>query len=1186
MRPLDPLTLPCHGVRLIEASAGTGKTYTVATLYLRLLLEQQRSVRDILVVTFTVAATEELRDRIRARMREAITVLAGGETEDALLRTLVAAQPDPAAAACRLTDELTCIDEAAIFTIHGFCQRMLQEHAFESGAPFELELMADDRELRHEVVQDFWRRSFYAGGAGLARLAYETWGTPAALYDAIKTHLARPDLRIVPEVAADACDGTAWRALHAEAASTWAAQGEAIATELRESKALSRDKNKGYAADRLDAAIAALDAHFGGDADDYVLPPDFQLFTRGHLERAILASSRKKGLEPPNHDFFDQCEALLGLRAARTMQLTAEALRFCREELARRKAERGVVSFDDLLARLAEALHGAGGDALARHIARRFPAAMIDEFQDTDPQQARIFSRIYAGREDCALFMIGDPKQAIYSFRGADVFTYIDAKRATDAARDRFTLHTNWRSCTPLVEAVNALFKPHSAPFILAEDIDFHPVQAAGKADAQPLRIDGESPAPLCAWFVPGERARLSKGRIPGNWSSEHLARACAVEISRLLALGAEGRARIGNEPLAPRDIAVLVRTHREAQQVQAALREAGIPAVCQVRDSVFASEEAEELLRLMLAVAEPADERRLRAALATTFTGLTAADIDALVRDELRWENTLEQVQAFHQHWLARGFMPMLRRLLQAWDVAPRLLSLPDGERRMTNLLQLGELIQGAAREHPGMENLLRWYADQCSEPNGESEDQQLRLESDEALVKIVTVHKSKGLEYPLVFLPFLWSTRKVNDKGAVLCHDDARRPVLDLGSPERDEHYRRAECERLAEDLRLLYVALTRAKHLCYFTWGRFAGAERSALAWLLHGDGMAPDTETFAAHMKALTDDDLRRALTDWAARAPGCMAMDDLPPEQAPAAYRSPLAGLRLAARTPARQVSVDWRVTSYTGLAAGHDHERPDYGTRAEDVDEPPMAAASHILQFPRGSRAGTFMHKLLERCDFPDARGAALAQEVQKQLQRHGFDASWQGAMEAMVGNVLDTPLDGAGLRLRDVTAARRLIELEFYYPLRPFDAAGLRHVTARFADYFHSGPALDFHVGAGVMRGFIDLVFEHDGRFYIADYKSNYLGARTADYERARVAAAVAANRYDLQYLIYCVALHRYLKRRVAGYAYERHFGGVYYLFLRGMDARRGAETGVHFDRPAAALVEALDGLFAGRAG
>ncbi|MGE0081370.1 MAG: exodeoxyribonuclease V subunit beta, partial [Thiohalomonadaceae bacterium] len=889
MRPLDPLTLPCHGVRLIEASAGTGKTYTVATLYLRLLLEQQRSVRDILVVTFTVAATEELRDRIRARMREAIHVLNGGDTRDALLRALVDAQSDPAAAARRLADELTCIDEAAIFTIHGFCQRMLQEHAFESGAPFELELMADDRELRHEVVQDFWRRTFYQGSAGLARLAWETWGTPAALYDAIKPHLARPDLRILPETPEGECDSAAWRALHAKAAATWAEHGAAIADELRTSKALSRDKSKGYAADRLDAAIAALDAHFAGEAEDYVLPQDFRLFTRAHIDGAVLATSRKKGLPPPDHPFFDQCEELLRLRAARIMQLTAEALRFCRAELARRKAERGLVSFDDLLTRLAEALHGAGGDALARHIARRFPAAMIDEFQDTDPQQARIFSRIYAGREDCALFMIGDPKQAIYSFRGADVFTYIDAKRATDAESDRFTLHTNWRSCTPLVQAVNALFEPHSAPFIFAEDIGFHPVEAAGEADKKPLRIDGASPAPLRAWFVPGERARLNKGRIPGNWSAEHLARACAVEISRLLALGAEGRARIGDAPLAPRDIAVLVRTHREAQHVQAALREAGIPAVCQVRDSVFASEEAQELLRIMLAVAEPTDERRLRAALGTTLAGLTAADIDALVRDELRWENTLEQVQALHERWLARGFMPMLRRLLQLWDVAPRLLSLPDGERRMTNLLQLGDLIQNAAHEHAGMENLLRWYADQCGEPNGDSEEQQLRLESDEALVKIVTIHKSKGLEYAVVFLPYLWSTRKVNEKGAVLCHDDARRPVLDLGSPQWDEHWRRAERERLAEDLRLLYVALTRARHLCYFTWGRFAGAKRSALAWLLHGDGMAPDTDTFAAHMKALEDDALRRALTDWAARAPGCMTVEDLPPEQAPAAY---------------------------------------------------------------------------------------------------------------------------------------------------------------------------------------------------------------------------------------------------------------------------------------------------------
>ncbi len=1182
MQRLDPLSLPCDGVRLIEASAGTGKTYTVATLYLRLLLEQQRSVRDILVVTFTVAATEELRDRIRARMREAIAVLKGAATNDDVLAALIDAQPDPAAAATRLADELTCIDEAAIFTIHGFCQRMLQEHAFESGALFDTEFITDDSELRRAVVEDFWRRSFYTAGPGLAQLAHQTWGTPAGLYQTLRDPLSRHDLQVVPDIDIAQCDGTAWRALHATAAAAWAAEREAILTLLVDSKDLSRSKD-GHNEANLRAAAAALDEHFAGDADDYVLPQGFELFTSNRIAAAITPAKRKKGIQPPEHPFFRICQDLSRLREARVMQLTAEALRFCRETLRSRKTERGLVSFDDLLVQLADALHGPGGDALAQHIAQRFPVAMIDEFQDTDPQQARIFSRIYAGRAEGALFMIGDPKQAIYSFRGADVFTYIGAKRATDAERDRFTLDTNWRACTPLVNAVNTLFAVHGAPFVYADDIDFHPVNAAGKADAEPLRIDGATPVPLRAWYVPADGARVYHGRITGAWASEHLARACAGEIGRLLALGEAGRATLGNEPLAPRHVAVLVRTHREAQHVQAALRAAGIPAVSQVRASVFESEQAEELLRVLLAIAEPTDERRLRAALTTAMAGIDAAELDAWTRDELRWEATLDQVQAFHALWLARGFMPMFRSLLHAWKVAPRLLALPDGERRMTNLLQLAELMQNAAREHVGMENLLRWYTDQCRQPDGQSEEQQLRLESDEALVKIVTIHKSKGLEYPVVFLPFPWSTRRVNKDGAVMCHDDERRPVLDLGGQDWEAHYQRAERERLAEDLRLLYVAFTRAKHLCYFTWGRFASAEASALAWLLHGDGLEADTERLAAHVKALEDDALRAPLDAWALRAPGGMTVERLP-EQPASAPRTPSAGPTLAARLPERHVSVDWRVTSYTGLAAGHDHERPDYGTRAEDAEALPVTPVSHILQFPRGSRAGTFMHKLLERCDFPHAFGAVLGDEVQNQLQRHGFDASWQGATEAMVTNVLDTPLDGEALRLRTVSNARRLIELEFYYPLAAFNAADLTGTTARFADYFAQGPALQFHVNGGVMRGFIDLVFEHGGRFFIADYKSNYLGPRIEDYDRARVAAAVAANRYDLQYLIYCVALHRYLKRRLANYRYEDHFGGVYYLFLRGMDARRGAETGVHFDRPSEALVTALDALFAGR--
>ncbi len=1184
MQPLKPLELPCDGVRLIEASAGTGKTYTIATLYLRLLLEQGRSVREILVVTFTQAATEELRDRIRARMREALAALQGAACDDPLLNQLLARLEDPEQAAQRLIDELTAIDEAAIFTIHGFCQRMLLENAFESGALFDTEFITDESELLAGVVEDFWRREFY-GNPGLAELASDRWGTPEGLRRAIRSHVARRELVVLPELDERAFEPAVYRAVFAEMAALWAEEREAILTLIHDCKDLSRGP---YKLEPVEAAALAMDEFLAAAPRDYALAPDLELFSAGKLAGAITPAKKKKGIQPPEHPFFDLCDRAIALRRMKELGLTVKAIDTCREALAARKQELAVISFDDLLASLSDALQGEGGEELARRIAERFPLALIDEFQDTDPEQYRIFATVYRERPGCGLFMIGDPKQAIYSFRGADVFTYMMAKGDTDAANDRFTLGTNWRSAEGLVQGVNVLFSGCAAPFIYQGHIDFEPVAAAGKADAKPLRVDGQVPTPLQAWFVarePENTDRRAGKIINKGWAHQQLSLACAEEIVRLLRLGAEARATLEDAPLAPRDIAVLVRDRNEAAKVQEALRARGVASVYYSRDSVLESEEAHELLRILLAVAEPDEERALRAALCTGLLGLTAGELDALMADENGWEDLVEAFHRYHDLWLRADFMAMFRHLLHDRGIAHRLLRLEGGERRLTNLLQLAEMIQNAGREHHGIENLLHWFAEQCANPNGESEEQQLRLESDEALVKIVTIHKSKGLEYPVVFLPFLWGAKPVKSGLPPLFHEegDERRLVLDLLADL--EHYALAEKERLAEELRLLYVALTRAKHLCYFAWGHFKEADRSALAWLLHAEAADDTLEQVAERFRELDDAAMRERLEALAEGAPGCLQITE-PPPLTEARYEAPAAkaGL-LTARTPRRAVYQTWRVASFTGLSSNRfELERPDYGSAREDSESETRHRGPDIFRFPKGARAGTFMHAIFERLDFPLAQGEALAAEVSRQLARHGYGSEWQAIIEGMVGDVLDTPLNGSGLRLRDITARKRLNELEFYYPLARLEAGRLNALLPGLGTPRDEGPALRFDPISGVMRGFIDLVFEHGGRFYIADYKSSHLGAKVEEYGEEALQRSVVQHRYDLQYLIYTVALHRYLSHRLPGYDYATHFGGVYYLFLRGMRPAHGDRYGVHFDRPEPGLIEALDRLFAGK--
>ena len=1175
MLPLAPLTFPLTGTRLIEASAGTGKTYTIANLYLRLILERGLEVTEILVVTFTKAATEELRDRIRRRLREALARIdePGVDELDELVKR------GGELAAERLRDAVTRMDEAAIFTIHGFCQRMLQENAFESGTLFDVEFIADEQAMKRTIAADFWRIRFHDADEPTVRWARKEWGEPLGLFNALRPLLGRDRVTLLPEVdeeglAAAAEDREkAFEALR----ESWPIHAAEVTELLMTHKGLSRAATT-YRKDVLEAALRDLEILFDSPGP---LPASFELFTSDKLNHS---KSLKKNAVAPEHPLFDLAQALWSAERRhadlRRTLLVSEALAYISRELSARKEQQRVLAYDDLLTRLDFALLGEGGERLAERVAGLFPAAMIDEFQDTDPLQYRIFRRIYGERPACGLFMIGDPKQAIYSFRGADIFTYMAARNDADPDAGCFTLATNWRSATPLVEAVNTLFQRADAPFIYDQEIAFHPVRAAGHADEQPFTIDDQVPSPLAAWFHPRDNDKsLAKGA-----AKRRFAEATAAEIVGLLKLAGEGRARLEGRDLRARDLAVLVRDRFEAAEVRAALANAGIASVYIARDSVFESREAGELLRLMIAVAEPSNVRALRAALATALLGVDGAGLVDLEREGSRegsreggregrrWERWLEAFHHYHRQWRDRGFMTMFQQLLHEQGVAHRLLALDEGERRLTNLLQLAELAQLEAGERFGMEGLIHWLEAAIDHPDGDAEEQQLRLESDEQLVQVVTIHKSKGLEYPVVFLPGLWDGRALSDQGQLfLFHDEReRRLFADLGSDRREAHLALARGERLAEELRLLYVALTRAKYRCRFGWGQVSGAADTALAHLLHHD---------RGGMAGLSDAELRAALE----RLNPYIEID-APPSLGGALSAAATTLPEGRARPFQGGLQSHWLVTSYSGLVAGIDHdaqrhERPDHD--AVEPTEGSNTPRRDRFTFPRGSGAGLFLHTLLELLDFTaDRDDPRRAEWLERQLERHGFDRDWRPAVEALLDGLLDAPL-GEGGRLADLDRRDRRDELAFHYPLARIEAAGLNRILDRFPGYFSSERALTFAPLEGMMKGFIDLVFRVGDRYYLADYKSNHLGDGYDDYGPDALREAMSEHRYDLQYLIYTVALHRYLKRSVAGYDYARHFGGVYYLFLRGITPDRPG-NGIYHDSPDRALVEALDRYFA----
>jgi len=1205
MTTLDPLRIPLRGLTLIEASAGTGKTYSITTLYLRLLLELGLEVDRILVVTFTEAATEELRDRIRRRLVQALdwfqgdrTARGGGGEEgggegDLVLAELLSGLPDRERARTLLTDALTRMDEAAIHTIHGFCLRTLTDHAFESGVAFDAEFITDETRLRATAVADFWRTQVAGADPETVRWVRRQWKTPQDLLPDLAPTLALDDLRLLPRVDAASIEAVR-RELDevcARIREQWREVAEQVADILTTSPALNRRSYTKKVVARTLQAAGLLAAATEPPAS---LPADFERLTPAGLARGAKADHT-----PPAHPFFDLCGRLPELLrrthvGARALFLTS-ARTFARAALEQRKRDEGLLYYDDLLRRLDQALAGDGSEALAAGVRERYPVALIDEFQDTDPQQYRIFRRLYAGRSDRGLFLIGDPKQAIYAFRGADIFTYMQARDDSARAGRRYGLTVNRRSGSRLVAAVNRLFTSARQPFVYADYIDFDPVEPGPTADAEPLRIQGVEPIPLQFWMLrldADNRTTRPPDFIRGDAALASAARACAEHIVHLLNQADAGRVTIGEKALEPGDIALLVRTHREGDQVQQALRARGVSSVSLSEDSVFATEDAEELATLLRALAELHDEGRVRAALATTLLGYKAAELARLADDELAWEALLARFQSYREHWRRQGILAALQELLAAEQVPARLLRRPDGERRLTNLLQLMELLQVAAGERPGMDELLRWLTERRAERAGD-QARQLRLESDEGLVKVVTLHKSKGLEYPLVFIPFPWSYFKgPQGQAPVFFHTPGdKRACLDLGSDDRDRHARLARIEQLAERLRLFYVGVTRAAKLCVLCWGKVNGIQDAALAYLLHPD---PDSESPASRMSHLSEDEIRADLDALAARAPDAIQVRDLPAptDERWAGDRGDVA--RLAPKEFRSIIDASWRVTSYSGLVQGEESERPDFdaaGAPPTPEAEPGGAPADPLFALPAGIHVGHFLHRLFENLDFPHATGAVLTHAVRNLLDHYGGlgegrgegEGSWAPVVEELVTNVLDTWLDpAASLCLRDLPAGDRITELEFHFPVAELAPASLSAALAVSETHADNADGLAFEPMHGLMHGFIDLVFRHAGRFYIVDYKSNRLGDRLTAYERKGLHAAIRHHRYDLQYLIYTLALHRFLGRRLPGYDYPTHFGGVYYLFLRGMRPRLGPRCGIWYERPPQRLIAALDRLFA----
>ena len=1166
--PFDAATAVLHrGVNVVEASAGTGKTYAIAMLVLRFVVEFEVEVEKLLVVSYTRAATEELRSRIRMRLLEARNYLTDKSmnTGDAAFLKYLDALPNRKLAIARLELALLNMDRAAVFTIHGFCQRMLQEQALESGQLFDMELTADISRIRSELVADYWRKNLYELSGFHCSLFLNHFGSPDALFQTVKG-VGAEDL-IVPKV-----EGTLSDSLQNVDVAFTELKGwwEQVADTLEKSFQVAIDDGKFKKAfsENFTYWWKQCSLFFAGDEQN--LPSDITLLGRTALKGEIngvkvRGEAKKQAFlqELPLdtaliESFLEACaEAVLNLRITLALELQTD--------LRKRLISEGRFSFDDLVVSLARALEGPRKRELQRVLASRFDAALIDEFQDTDAAQYRIFSSLFGGEtRQHFLYLIGDPKQAIYKFRGADIAAYFQARKSADYL---LGLGKNYRSNPLLVAAVNALFLQKKEAFVSPE-LGYNGVDAAQNTECWQLIQEGRAQAAMvyCTLESPDENGvkPWTSGKI-----RDRLELYVVAEIRKLLHGGALITDTGEKRGVTAGDIAILVRSNKQAESFQKALSLSGVAAVVFSKKTVFETEECSDLLQVAEAIAAPSDIRLLRTAMSCKWFGMSGPDLYEQFQDESNMDAWLERFHGYHRLWQEKGFLTMMNNLFVQESVFETLCTLPLAERRISNIQHLVELLQEKeSHEDLHFFHTLQYLATQM-ESAEQYENAQLRLESDAQAVKVVTMHAVKGLEYPIVFCPYLWYRTGFlkHEKHCVSYHDDLNRRIADLGSADFKQRHKAALNEELAEEARLLYVAVTRASSRCYVFWadvsasGSCMSSKKSALAWVLSLQDCKTIVEQAEEFKKLCAEDSVELQSVSINSVNGVWLAPDT--------AKQAELKCKHFSRPT----LTGEWLMTSYSSLAgSAHTVPLPSHSALEEESNE----SSVKIHDLPMGAAFGNVVHGLLEDYSFNMLAGDTdYEDECQGQCRRFGVNAESTQLMNLLrdvTRTSLQTESGDKLFALSSLPENDVLKEMPFYFHLQ--DGS-----TDKINDLLHFSKVvqpIQEKKLQGYLTGFIDLLCRHKGKYYVIDYKSNYLGPLLSDYRHQNLITAMHDHNYGLQYWIYTLVLHRYLTATLSGYTYQECFGGVFYLFARGMNPKYPG-NGLFFDRPEIRILDEL---------
>lgn len=1143
----DAAESPIDGTFIIEAGAGTGKTYSIAILVLRLILTREIPIEKILVVTFTKAATEELKDRIDRFLREALDICHGGNG-DSVIAGIVNKCRENVNCEGLLKKAILSLDEAPVFTIHGFCMRVLEDNAFEADSSFNADMLQNQDDLLDEITGDFFRKEICALPESILKYrinALSFNGLRNFLKEYLKNdlELSCPENAVAEKTVAKT---EALRKAVENARNCWERDRREIVrllekTEFKHPPDLLKD---------IHSFEEKLDSFFKRDILQETI--EFKKFLKDNAIPKYLPQSelnkKVKAGGSAEHEFFTAIEELVRCaeeRRSAVEEMTAyyrgRLYGYAWTRLKAEKNARNIRYYDDLLLQLNAALKGAGRNNLIKVMDAKYKAVLIDEFQDTDAVQYEIFHMLFK-RPGGRLFFIGDPKQSVYGFRGADIFSYMSVKKQMPLT-NIFTMGTNYRSSDLMVKAFNLLFDIPK-PFKY-EEIPYMPVEAHNGETKRFIPKKGETDSPLVIWKREGKKS--GNKRFEGAQDDAHAA--VASEIISLLegaSLCMGGTAR----RVEASDIGVLVPSRKYGDKLMEVFQSRNIPAVMSGTKSVFASEEARELLLVLRAAAEPLEASYINGAL---LTGLMGWDTQRAAKaDDGDIAEASERFREYRRLWEREGFIQMMMKLLSDYSIRQRLMSRSGGARGLTNILHLSELLHNeASSDSRGIQGLVGRLGERIKEAEEESfrgsEEQELRLERDDKAVTVMTIHGSKGLEFPIVFAPYMWqkSDKKRIKEEAFIYHDKSssnkRFLVLD-GKGESDPRYKAACDENLAERLRLFYVAVTRARSRCYLMHSVAIKKEKTEAACAINN-----------AEDYFLCDMDSRLGNSEVIAIVPLPAGDEKLLPSEGERK--------KLEAKVFTGNIQRDWKISSFTymtsgkhglGSAADEAFQSKEEGLSSDSLNE------CSIFTFKRGADAGNALHEILEKISFDSDDHTDTIKDVLRRYRLAGAKDEYVPIVERTIKDTLCAPLPAEpSFCLADINGDNRVSELRFWFPV----PRNLSKNNTQRLELWNGESKSEISIDAfnGFVNGAVDLLFKYNGKYYIADWKSNYLGKNAADYEYDSMHNAMLNNSYNLQYMLYSLASDRFLRRTDPAYSFDTGFGGVFYIFLRGVGTGEG---------------------------